>query len=68
MKQISVGSRLDRVLAGAEVLAAFVAVRVAFRAIKQFTVVGQWNPRRNFTPGLVMIAFTSTVLPMCRRS
>ncbi len=61
------GSSLDRVLALIEVMVAFVLVHVTFRAIKHFTVVGQWNPGRNFTPGVVMIAFTITALLLCGR-
>ncbi len=61
-------SSLDRVLALLEVTVAFVVVHVTFRAIKHFTVVGHWNPGRNFTPGVVMIAFTITVLLLCGRS
>ncbi len=59
---------MHRALAVAEVLVAFVVVHVAFRAIKHFTVVGQWNQGRNFTPGVIMIAFTVTVLLLCGRS
>lgn len=44
------------------------AVHLTFRAIKHFTVVGQWNPGRNFTPGVVMIAFTIAVLLLGGRS
>lgn len=59
---------MDRVLAVAEVMLAFAVVHVAFRALKHFTVIGQWDPGGNFTPGAVMIAFTIAVLLLCRRS
>lgn len=61
-------SRLDRVLAIAEVVLAFVVVHVTYRFLKHFTVVGQWDAGTNFTPGAVMIAFTVMVLLLRRRS
>jgi hypothetical protein len=53
-----------------EVLLAFAAVHVAFRAVKQFTPWGrlEWEARLNFTPGMVMILFTVCALIMCRKS
>ncbi len=67
-KRGSSGSSLNCVLAVAEAMLAFAVVHVTFRALKHFTVIGQWDPGRNFTPGAVMIAFTLTVLLLCRRS
>jgi CAAX protease family protein len=61
--------RWDRALAIAEVVAAFVLTHIAYRAIKQFTVVGAWEAAAgtNFTPGAVMIGFTLVMLAVCRR-
>src|SRR5262249_49797510 len=60
----------DRALALAEVVAAFILTHIAFRAIKQFTVIGEWDAsaRTNITPGAVMIGFTLVMLVICRRS
>ncbi len=54
----------------AEVTAAFVLVHVSFRAIKHFTWLGRLDAAAgsNFTPGLLMILFTVSVLLLCRRS
>lgn len=62
--------RWDRALAIAEVVGAFALTHVAYRAIKQFTVIGDWDASRhtNFTPGAVMIAFMLAVLWVCRRN
>ena len=53
-----------------EVALAFALTHVAYRALKHFTVIGQWEGavRTNFTPGVVMVAFTVTALLLCRRS
>lgn len=51
-----------------EVVLAFVFVHVTYRAIKHFTVLGQWDDRTNFIPGLVMAGFTVAALSLCRRS
>lgn len=61
---------LARAVAIAEVVLAFVLVHVAFRALKHFTVIGQWEgaARTNFTPGIVMVAFTVMVLLLCGRN
>jgi membrane protease YdiL (CAAX protease family) len=56
-------------LALAEVVVAFVVVHSAYRATKQFTVVGEWERAAgaNFTPGAVMIGMTLVMLWVCRR-
>jgi len=53
-----------------EVLLAFAFVHVTYRSLKQFTALGRWEGSAglNFTPGLVMILFTVSVLSLCRRS
>jgi hypothetical protein len=53
-----------------EVLLAFAAVHIAYRALKHFTVWGRWEGANhvNFTPGVVMILFTVGALLLCRRS
>jgi len=53
-----------------EVLLAFAFVHMAYRSLKQFTALGRWEGAAglNFTPGLVMIFFTISVLLLCRRS
>jgi membrane protease YdiL (CAAX protease family) len=60
----------DQPLAIAEVIAAFVVTHVTYRAIKQFTVVGDWEraAHTNLTPGAVMIGFTLITLLVCRRN
>jgi CAAX protease family protein len=52
-----------------EVVIVFMLVHVSFRAIKQFTVVGEWEraAHTNFTPGAVMILFTALVMLVARR-
>src|SRR5262245_21735835 len=64
------GKSGDRLLAIVEVVVAFALTHVAYRVIKQFTVIGQWDAaaRSNFTPGAVMVAFTVLALLVCRRS
>lgn len=53
-----------------EVALAFGVVHVTFRALKHFTVVGEWEraAQTNFTPGAVMALFTFVILLLCRRS
>src|SRR5215471_17186824 len=53
-----------------EVLLAFALVHVAFRAIRHFTELGRLEAaaRLNFTPGIVMILFSVTVLALSRRN
>jgi len=53
-----------------EVLAAFVLTHVGYRAIKQFTIVGQWEgaAHTNFTPGVVMIAVALLAIFAGRRN
>jgi len=50
-------------------MAAFVAVHATYRAVKQFTSLGQIDTvaRLNFTPGLVMIVATLTILLVSRQ-
>lgn len=62
-------SRTAKVVSIFEVLVAFVVVHVGFRAIKHFTEWGRAEgaARLNFTPGMVMIAFTVCVLLVCGR-
>jgi membrane protease YdiL (CAAX protease family) len=59
-----------RLAAIAEVLAAFVLTHVAYRAIKQFTLIGQWDgaAQTNFTPGIVMVAVAVLAIAAGRRS
>jgi CAAX protease family protein len=59
---------LDRFAAITEVVLAFGLVHVTYRALKQFTVFGQWDSQTNFIPGLTMVVFTFAVLLLCRRS
>ena len=61
--------RLQRAVAMIEVLLAFAFVHVTFRALKQFTELGRLEgaARLNFTPGIVMILFTVSVLLICGR-
>jgi membrane protease YdiL (CAAX protease family) len=63
------GNRFERLTAIIEVLIAFALVHAAYRALKYFTVVGQWEgaAKTNFIPGTVMILFTIGVLWVCRR-
>jgi len=61
-------SGLDRTAAIIEVVLAFALVHVAYRALKRFTVLGEWDAQTNFIPGLMMVAFTVTILLLCRRS
>jgi uncharacterized protein len=61
-------SSLDRFAAITEVALAFALVHVAYRAVKYFTVLGQWDAQTNFIPGLMMVVFTVAVLLLCRRS
>ena len=58
-----------RAVALIEVFTAFVLVHITYRAIKQFTVIGTWESaaKGNFTPGIVMMAFTALVLLSFRR-
>ena len=53
-----------------DVLLAFAFVHITYRSLKQFTALGRWegNAGLNFTPGLVMILFTVSVLSLCGRS
>src|SRR5262245_8788015 len=62
--------RWDRALAIVEVVTAFALTHIAYRAIKQFTIVGAWDvaAHMNLTPGAVMIGITLVVLVVCRRS
>jgi|SRR6266850_2045441 len=59
-----------RVTAIIEVLLAFVLVHVTYRSLKYFTAFGRWEGEvgLNFTPGVVMILFTVSVLFLCGRS
>jgi membrane protease YdiL (CAAX protease family) len=63
-------NRLGRVVAVIEILVAFVLVHIAFRALKQFTYLGklEGEAHLNFTPGMVMIAFTVCWLIVTHRS
>jgi hypothetical protein len=67
--QPSPSNWLGPCLALAEVVVAFVVVHSAYRATKQFTVVGEWERAAgaNFTPGAVMIGMTLVMLWVCRR-
>jgi membrane protease YdiL (CAAX protease family) len=53
-----------------EVVIAFCVVHVAYRAIKHFTPIGQWERASgtNFIPGLVMVGFTIARVLLGRRS
>jgi membrane protease YdiL (CAAX protease family) len=51
-----------------EVTFGFALVHVAYRFLKYCTVLGEWDSQTNFIPGLVMTAFTISVLLLCRRS
>lgn len=57
------------VAALAEVTAVFAATHVLYRAIKQFTPLGEWEGAAgtNFIPGAVMVAVTVGALLVCRR-
>ena len=59
----------SRAAAIIEVCGVFALVHVCYRAIKHFTVIGQWEGEvgTNFTPGIVMIVFTVAALWLCRR-
>jgi hypothetical protein len=59
---------LGRFAALTEVAFAFGLVHVAYRALRHFTVLGQWDAPTNFIPGLTMVAFTVAVLLLGRRS
>jgi hypothetical protein len=59
---------LGRLLAIAEVGFAFGLTHVAYRALKNFTAIGEWDAGPNFTPGAVMITFTILALVFCRRN
>jgi membrane protease YdiL (CAAX protease family) len=63
------GSWLKPAAALAEVVVAFTATHVLYRAIKRFTVVGEWEAAAgtNFTPGAVMVAVTLFALLIGRR-
>ena len=58
-----------RGLAVAEVLGAFVAMRVAFRAFRQLTTLGRLEAAHglNFSPGLIMIAISVALIVIARR-
>jgi membrane protease YdiL (CAAX protease family) len=58
-----------RIAAVVEAVLAFIVVHVSFRAIKHFTVIGEWEraAQTNFTPGAVMIVFTVLALLIGRR-
>jgi len=69
-ERVPSGSGWNRVAAIVEVVLAFALTHLAYRALKHFTVIGQWEgaARTNFTPGVVTVAFTVLVLLLCRRS
>jgi membrane protease YdiL (CAAX protease family) len=69
-KRSPAGNGGARIAASAEVLVAFTVVHVGYRAVKHFTELGRLEgaARLNFTPGVVMILFTVSVLLICRRS
>jgi hypothetical protein len=46
----------------------FAVTHLAYRALKNFTVVGKWDARTNFIPGAVMIAVAILGLVLCGRS
>jgi membrane protease YdiL (CAAX protease family) len=60
---------MQRMVALAEVTAMFVATHVLYRAIKRFTLLGEWEGAAgtNLIPGVVMMVFTFTVLLLSRR-
>jgi hypothetical protein len=59
---------LRRLVGIFEVAFAFALVHLPYRALKHFTVLGQWDAQTNFIPGLTMTASTVAVLVLCRRS
>ncbi|HWX22061.1 MAG TPA: CPBP family intramembrane glutamic endopeptidase [Candidatus Binatia bacterium] len=67
-EQVPLRGGLGRFTAITEVVLAFGLVHVAYRALKHFTVFGQWDARTNFIPGLTMVAFTVALLLLYRRS
>jgi membrane protease YdiL (CAAX protease family) len=62
--------RLNRAAALAEVVIVFAATHVAYRAVKRFTALGEWEAAAgtNFIPGAVMAAVTVLTLLAGRRS
>jgi len=68
--RVAVASGLGRVVAITEVHFAFILTHISYRALKHFTLIGHWEDaaRTNFTPGVVMVAFTVGVLILCRGS
>jgi membrane protease YdiL (CAAX protease family) len=58
----------QRVVAIAEVTFAFCLVHVVYRALKTFTILGQWDAQTNFVPGATMAAFTIAILLLSGRS
>jgi membrane protease YdiL (CAAX protease family) len=58
----------DRFAAITEVALAFAFVHVSYRALKHFTILGQWDAQTNFIPGLMMVLFTFAVLLLRHRS
>ena len=59
---------LRGLLAIAEVLFVFALTHLTYRAIKNFTALGEWDAGTNFTPGAVMITVTVVILALSRRS
>lgn len=60
---------LQRVLTLAEVTVVFAATHVLYRAIKRFTLLGEWEGAAgtNFIPGVVMVTVTVCALVVGRR-
>src|SRR5260370_27335976 len=67
-ERVPLRNSLGRVAAITEVTLAFGLVHVTYRALKYFTVFGQWDAHTNFIPGLIMATFTFALLLLCRRS
>jgi membrane protease YdiL (CAAX protease family) len=65
---VTLNTELQRVVAIAEVTFAFCLVHVVYRALKTFTILGQWDAQTNFVPGLTMVVFTMAILLLSGRS